>query len=305
MNLCSGNDTHRWKAVWGGKPNGATVSLRSRALVAALVLVAGLLPTPVAAQHVDSHRRLDSALDDAADTATIGAPGVRRVIIRAVAGASAQLRAALVASGHSITADLNSIESVAVDLSTTELDALTRNPLVASLSSNADVRATQVATTIGVSEGSGLLRDTLGLTAASPQGRGVGVAIIDSGIRSSLEFDERIVAFYDFTSGGVATAPSDDYGHGTHVAGLIGATGAFSSQYRGVAPSAHLIGLKVLDANGAGKTSDVIAAIEFAIAHRADLGIDVINLSLGHPIFESANTDPLVQTVERAVRAGI
>src|SRR5258708_21605 len=112
MSLCFGNDTNRWKAVWGVKPHGATLSLRSRALVAALVLVAGLLPTPVAAQHVDSHQKLDSALDDAADRATIAAPAVRRVIIRAVAGASAQLRAALVASGHSITADLNSIDAV-------------------------------------------------------------------------------------------------------------------------------------------------------------------------------------------------
>ena len=63
--------------------------------------------------------------------------------------------------------------------------------------------------------------------------------------------------------------------------------------------------LKVLDKNGAGYTSDVIRAVDFAVANRASLGIDIINLSLGHPIFEPAATDPLVQAVERATRAGV
>ena len=63
--------------------------------------------------------------------------------------------------------------------------------------------------------------------------------------------------------------------------------------------------LKVLDENGQGYTSDVINAIEFVTKHKSRLGIDIINLSLGHPILEPAATDPLVQAVEAAVRAGI
>ena len=57
--------------------------------------------------------------------------------------------------------------------------------------------------------------------------------------------------------------------------------------------------------NGAGYTSSVLQAIEFAVANRDRLNIDVINLSLGHPIYESPATDPLVQAVEAATRAGI
>ena len=57
--------------------------------------------------------------------------------------------------------------------------------------------------------------------------------------------------------------------------------------------------------NGAGNTSDVISAIEFVTANKGQLGVDIINLSLGHPIHEPAATDPLVQAVEAAVRAGI
>lgn len=61
----------------------------------------------------------------------------------------------------------------------------------------------------------------------------------------------------------------------------------------------------MLDRNGGGYTTDVLEAIGYAIRNKARLGIDVINLSLGHPIFESAQTDPLVQMVEKATRAGI
>ncbi len=89
------------------------------------------------------------------------------------------------------------------------------------------------------------------------------------------------------------------------MAGLIAANGDLSKQFRGVAPKARLIALKVLDHNGAGSTSDVISAVEFATENKDRLGIDIINLSLGHPILESASTDPLVQAVEAAVRSGI
>ena len=73
----------------------------------------------------------------------------------------------------------------------------------------------------------------------------------------------------------------------------------------GVAPEARLLGLKVLDKNGKGRTSHVIRAIEFAIANRARFNLHILNLSLGHPILAPAADDPLVQAVEAAVRAGL
>ena len=150
------------------------------------------------------------------------------------------------------------------------------------------------------------LRGTLGLPLYTAGGDGVGVAIVDSGIEPGSDFDDRIAAFYDFTEGGREEPPSDDYGHGTHVAGLIAGDGSLSNRrYRGVAHKSRLIGLKVLDEHGAGYTSDVISAIEFATANKEQLGIDVINLSLGHPILEPSASDPLVQAVEAAARAGI
>ena len=153
------------------------------------------------------------------------------------------------------------------------------------------------------------LRALLGLSDTDPMGNGIGVAIVDSGIAPVDDLVANIKAFYDFTNGRAwrcRPLPRDGCGHGTHVAGLVAGSGGRSNgQYAGVAPRARLIGLRVLDNSGSGSTSDVIAALQFATANKATLGIDVINLSLGHPAFESAATDPLVQAVEAASRAGI
>src|SRR5205807_5822904 len=110
--------------------------------------------------------------------------------------------------------------------------------------------------------------------------------------------DLRVLRFRE--QGRAFSSAYDDYGHGTHVAGLIASSGALSSgQYQGVAPGVRLTVMKVLDKNGQGRTSDVINAIAFAVANKALLGVDVINLSLGHPIYEAAATDPLVLAVEQ------
>jgi serine protease AprX len=98
--------------------------------------------------------------------------------------------------------------------------------------------------------------------------------------------------------------PYDDYGHGTHVAGII-AAGDGGGARRGVAPGADLIVLKALDGTGSGRVSDVIAAVEYAIANRDRFNIRVINLSVAAGVYESYHTDPLAQAALRAVRAGI
>ena len=72
-----------------------------------------------------------------------------------------------------------------------------------------------------------------------------------------------------------------------------------------MAPGAHLINLRVLGADGSGKTSDALEAIDWAIENKARYNIRVMNISLGHPVIEAGGDDPLVQAVERAVAAGI
>ena len=203
------------------------------------------------------------------------------------------------------SANTRVLSALTMEMSTAEIDALARTPGVLSVSVDAPVKAHTVPVTDGA-----LLQQTLGYVAADGlTGAGVGVAIIDSGLSASADFAGRITAFYDFTlpqGGAVSRPPTDPYGHGTHVAGLVGGNGAQSNGlYKGVAPGVSLIGLRVLGADGSGYTSDVIEAIEFATANRVALGIDVLNLSLGHMPYESAATDPQVLAVNAATAAGL
>ena len=75
--------------------------------------------------------------------------------------------------------------------------------------------------------------------------------------------------------------------------------------FRGAAPGANLIDLRVLDANGMSNDSVIISALEQAVKLKARYNIKVINLSVGRPILESANLDPLCKAVAAAWRQGI
>ena len=98
-------------------------------------------------------------------------------------------------------------------------------------------------------------------------------------------------------------AGRDEFGHGTHVAGIV--AGSDDGGYAGIAPGAHIVSLRVLGADGSGDTSDVINAIDWAVDHRGQYAIRVINLSLGHAVLESYRDDPLCAAVQRAVDAGM
>lgn len=234
-----------------------------------------------------------------------------RVLVRYRTASSDGLRERLRQSGIRLNAEHRGAGALSVTLPAGELRRLALDPDVISISADARVTSHGHGSlwdgpTPAWAADAQHLRRTLGLPATASGGRGVGVAVIDSGIAPVRDLAAQIAGFYDFTAGGVAAEPSDAYGHGTHVAGLIAGTGASSfGAYPGIAPGVRLIGMKVLDANGEGCASNVLAAIEFAIEQRVALGIDVINLSLGHPVLEPGATDPLVQAVERATAAGI
>src|SRR5215471_985008 len=140
-------------------------------------------------------------------------------------------------------------------------------------------------------------------------GRGIGVAVIDSGVYNHDDLQgtsgSRVVYSESFVASDSSTG--DAYGHGTHVAGIIGGNGQDSSggQYHGVAPLVNIVNLRVLNGQGSGNDSQVIAAIQRAIQLKNTYNIRVMNLSLGRPVFESYTLDPLCQAVEAAWKAGI
>ena len=239
-----------------------------------------------------------------------GGSPTARVIVTTTPGQTGLVGTLVSLLGGLLHGLLPGVNALVADVSQVTLGLLLLDPRVTSISLDTPVLAIDgnlIAPLDGATDDDAPLRAAMGLAATTPAANGIGIAIVDSGISPTVDFVGRISAFYDFTRGGIATTPVDPYGHGTHVAGIIGSSGLSSAngQYRGLGASARLIGLRVLDAQGRGETSAVIKAIEFAIAQKNALGIHVINLSLGHPIYEPASTDPLVRAVERAVAAGI
>lgn len=111
-------------------------------------------------------------------------------------------------------------------------------------------------------------------------GKGVTVAILDSGIYPHMDFLDRIIGFYDVL--GEKTQPYDNQGHGTHIAGIIGGSGRASQyQYKGIAPGCNLVGVKALDRLGNGDAGDVIKGIEWVIENKERYRIRILNLSVG------------------------
>ncbi len=288
-------------------------SIRSLRWCVATGLVALLAAAPAAAAqrpraHIDQFISAAMAQRGALQGAR------QRVIVRLDPKFLSAVRVLQQRSGY-FRRNLNLISAITLELPTAAIDPLSRMPGVLSVSVDAPLEAQQLGGVVGgvTQTVAGVftpqtisLARTLGLKSTDPKGKGVTIGVVDSGIAPSAEFGNRIKAFYDFTKGGIATAPYDNYGHGTHVAGLIAGNGASSNgAYAGVAPQANLVGFKVLDGNGAGYTSDVINALDFATTNKAALGLDILNLSLGHPPFEPAATDPLVAAVDRASAAGI
>src|SRR6266436_1512782 len=186
------------------------------------------------------------------------------------------------------------------------LDALADDPDVAYISPD---RPVQGALDNAVATVNGGYAQTLGLT-----GAGIGVAVVDSGISDIPDLHNasgsfEVVYAQSFVPNDPST--SDPFGHGTHVAGIIASSGASSTgltYYRhfvGIASGVDLINLRVLDANGTSTDSVVIAAIQKAVTLQKRYRIQVMNLSLGRAVYESASLDPLCQAVESAWKAGI
>jgi serine protease AprX len=137
-------------------------------------------------------------------------------------------------------------------------------------------------------------------------GKGVTVAILDSGVAADMDLVEpanRILASVNFAD--VRTS-SDPGGHGTHIAGIVAGNGSRSGgEFVGIAPQANIVDVRVLGSVGSGRISSVVRGIEWVIAHRAVYNIRVINLSFGARANLSYRADPLSSAVEIAWRNGL
>ncbi|MEX1129671.1 MAG: S8 family peptidase [Vicinamibacterales bacterium] len=259
---------------------------RSVLYLAAIVLA---LPALAAA----GGGKLDAALRARAEVPR----GTSRVIITTASGRRAD--AAIRAEGGLPGRFLAAIGGQVALVPDFALARLAARPEVRRLTLDRPVAGTMERT--GAAVGATWVNDALGY-----DGTGVGVAIIDSGVANWHDDlgSQRVSHFVDFVSD--LPVPHDGYGHGTHVAGIIAGSGYDSAgARRGIAPGATLVVLRVLDEGGEGHISNVIAAIDYAVEHRAAFNIRVINLSVASGVYESFTTDPLTLAARRAVDAGI
>ncbi|MCL4849592.1 MAG: S8 family peptidase, partial [Acidobacteria bacterium] len=258
------------------------------ARLAALALLAFALFVATA----DAQGRRARVADDLQPFLKGQATGAASVILT---GPQAQVDRLAARHGLRVSKRLRS--GAVVEATPEALETLSRDVEVASLSADRAVMASMAVTNeaLGADQAWAGFEPLAGAT-----GRNVGVALIDSGVNEVPALRGRIVAHVDFTN--PRGRGRDEHGHGTHLAGIIAGNGR---NFQGVAPEAKIVSLKVLNGDGSGRSSDVIDALDWVVENKQRFNLSIVNLSLGHPVMESAFDDPLVAAVQRAVKAGL
>lgn len=282
-------------------------ALRTSFTLALLALVAVLVVPARGASPAPAATKIAAPL--AAQIAR--APeGPVAVIVRGATPA-ADLAAAVARAGGEVTARLGLIGGVAATLPAGQVAALAADSAVASLALDAPVASSQLNWWERV--------DTSRLVNAYPvaiganrlwnrnsnplRGEGVTIAVVDSGVSPQMDLytlmgRDRLTTSVAFDEG-YGPANYDAYGHGSHVGGIIAGNGrAGNGLYIGVAPEANIINVRVLDAQGVGSTSGVIAGLQWIYENHQQYGIRVVNVSLNSLEPESYTTSALCAAVE-------
>jgi serine protease AprX len=132
------------------------------------------------------------------------------------------------------------------------------------------------------------------------KGNNVNVAIIDSGIYQNTDIrSNRIIFFKDFTTN--ISKPYDDNGHGTFVAGIIGANG----KLKGIAPKVNFIILKVLDSFGKTDTNTLLSALNWVYNNSDLYKIKVVNMSIGVVSYLNYKNDPICKLIKKISDKGV
>ncbi|MCP8968992.1 S8 family serine peptidase [Ectobacillus ponti] len=188
--------------------------------------------------------------------------------------------------GH-VRKKLKNLPVVTATVPASALDGLKKNPKVQSVEQDVKVTVKSQTTSWGISDVQAPAAWSNGYT-----GKGVNVAVVDTGI--APHGDLKIAGGTSVV--GYTSSYADDNGHGTHVAGIIGALNN-STGVVGVAPDVNLYAVKALDSDGSGYLSDIIAGIDWAITNH----MDIVNLSLG----SSTDSYALHQEIDKAYKSGV
>jgi len=255
--------------------------------------------------------------------ASSGAPDVS-VIVRTLSGAQARIERFVTSEGGSITAELPIIDGFSGTFPQWVADAIGADPSVVSVSPDVAL-APQTASYDPGTDANSMASTTRysGATAwwrAGYTGAGVDVALIDTGVApvTGLDGADKVIYGPDLSleSSSANLTNLDTHGHGTFMAGLIAGhdptlTAPYDQSspgaYRGMAPDARIVSLKVGTADGGTDVSQVIAAIDWVVQHAHDPGLNirVLNLSYGTNSVQPYTVDPLAYAAEVAWKQGI
>jgi serine protease AprX len=229
------------------------------------------------------------------------------VIVQKVAGA-AGVEKQVVKLGGKVTRDLNIINAFGAELSAGAVVKLVQLPDVRWVSLDAPMQSTACGKCVDTKNLANtyiraIKADQVWNNSPYRQGTGIGVAVLDSGVNPNGDLYtnmgvNRQVADASFNSD-YNQNPSDGYGHGTHVASIVGGDGSDSGgKYIGVAPLVNIINVKVSNDDGSAMMTDVVAGLQWVLENKNTYNIRVVNISLNSSVAESYHTSPLDAAVE-------
>jgi serine protease AprX len=213
--------------------------------------------------------------------------------------------------GGTITRDLPIVKGFAAQVPAGLIPALGREPSVRWISPDSLVRSAACAGCYTASKLASPYPRAVGADIVwnrSTQilGRGIGVAIIDSGVNDQGDLylrntgTNRLTARVAYNAG-YNTSSFDAYGHGNHVAGIVGGNGSRSnSAYVGIAPEVNIINVKVSDDQNSGvaSTSSIVAGMQWVYNNRLTYNIRVVNISMTDSVVESYHVSALSAAAE-------
>lgn len=218
-----------------------------------------------------------------------------------------EIRDCIVENYGQIKYELPFINAVSVEIPKEKIEKLSSHQMIGSISDDAIVSKTPIfsRSKLVPAKCGNFVDDMDRIYGSKERGKGVGVAVIDTGVSPHYDLIKpynRIVAFKDLLAN--KELPYDDDGHGTHVAGIIAGNGYTACKYTGTAPCSNVIAIKALDESGNGTESDILAALQWIVNNGHFYNIRVINLSLGIKVEPSYDDDPLIKGANAAVRYG-
>jgi serine protease AprX len=291
---------------WGG---GGTVRAAVRAVIAVVVVmamaaIAATVPVSRPASVWTATWKADLAL---VRQAAAHPSGTLQVIVREATPASDGAERLVRSLGGSVGRELGLVHAFAATIPGTALEPLAESPAVLRIWGDARLTSHIVDTRkYDTWSANTVWRGVIGANGIGVPGKngaGVTVALLDTGVAQVPDLQNRVIERVDLTQDQDGL---DHYGHGTHMAGIIVGDGTSSNgAYTGLAPGANLVSIKVASWDGSTDVSEIIAGLQWAVAHQAQYGIRVLNLSYGTDGTQAYKLDPLDYAVEQVWLSGV